>query len=298
VAFDGNGNVMGLVNAANGSVVAQYEYGPFGEVIRATGPMAKVNPFRFSTKYQDDETDLLYYGYRYYDPSTGRWKSRDPIEEQGGLNLYGFVSNEPSGLIDYLGLFLGGIFKDKHKSEIDGVAAALSSLCTDKCIDRCSKKCTESKCKSEARKIAAQYVHRVDEVRKEVPPDEERHCGWLCYEWSDLVMQSLSELKLDCWDIHRTGYGGSSAPGTFFVNHNFVFASVGKSTYTGGPIRDCGKVLDPWENGKPDVFDSGHSRMYSWNFIIYAPDNVWYWNGREWVKVSGWDGPTTSPGRL
>ena len=33
--------------------------GPFGEVLRATGPMAKTNPFRFSTKYQDDETDLL-----------------------------------------------------------------------------------------------------------------------------------------------------------------------------------------------------------------------------------------------
>ena len=39
--------------------------GPFGELLRATGPMAKANPFRFSTKYQDDETDLLYYGYRY-----------------------------------------------------------------------------------------------------------------------------------------------------------------------------------------------------------------------------------------
>jgi RHS repeat-associated protein len=57
--------------------------GPFGEVIRATGPMAKGNPFRFSTKYQDDETDLLYYGYRYYNASTGRWLSRDPFEESG-----------------------------------------------------------------------------------------------------------------------------------------------------------------------------------------------------------------------
>jgi RHS repeat-associated protein len=56
--------------------------GPFGEVIRATGPMAKANPFRFSTKYQDDETDLLYYGYRYYNASAGRWTSRDPIGEQ------------------------------------------------------------------------------------------------------------------------------------------------------------------------------------------------------------------------
>ena len=74
--------------------------GPFGEVLRATGPMAKANPFRFSTKYQDDETDLLYYGYRYYSASTGRWASRDPIEEAGGVNLYGFVKNNPTSYVD------------------------------------------------------------------------------------------------------------------------------------------------------------------------------------------------------
>jgi RHS repeat-associated protein len=44
--------------------------------------MAKANPFRFSTKYQDDETDLLYYGYRYYNSNTGRWLSRDPLGEE------------------------------------------------------------------------------------------------------------------------------------------------------------------------------------------------------------------------
>jgi RHS repeat-associated protein len=57
--------------------------GPFGEVIRATGPMAKVNPFRFSTKYQDDETDIIMYPHRPYSPSTGRFLSRDPIGELG-----------------------------------------------------------------------------------------------------------------------------------------------------------------------------------------------------------------------
>ena len=69
--------------------------GPFGEVVRATGPMAKANPFRFSTKYQDDETDLLYYGYRYYSASMGRWNSRDPLAEVGGRNIYCFVANAP-----------------------------------------------------------------------------------------------------------------------------------------------------------------------------------------------------------
>jgi RHS repeat-associated protein len=98
--FDGNGNVAGLVNAADGSISADYEYGPFGEVIRSTGPMAKANPFRFSTKYQDDESDLLYYGYRYYNASTGRWLNRDPLQEKGGLNLYANVGNNPINSVD------------------------------------------------------------------------------------------------------------------------------------------------------------------------------------------------------
>src|SRR5690606_24656093 len=62
------------------------------------------NPFGFSSKYEDSETGLLYYGYRYYDPAGGRWLSRDPIGEEGGLNLYGFVGNNGVSQWDYLGL--------------------------------------------------------------------------------------------------------------------------------------------------------------------------------------------------
>ncbi len=103
-AYDGNGNVAALVKADGAGLTAQYEYGPFGELLRATGPMAKANPFRFSTKYQDDESDLLYYGYRYYNPNTGRWPNRDPLEEQGGRNLYGFIHNNPLTVVDADGL--------------------------------------------------------------------------------------------------------------------------------------------------------------------------------------------------
>jgi len=56
-----------------------------------------------STKYTDSETGLRYYGYRYYQPETGRWASRDPLEELGGLNVYAFVANSPNSLIDLLG---------------------------------------------------------------------------------------------------------------------------------------------------------------------------------------------------
>ncbi|HEY7866866.1 MAG TPA: RHS repeat-associated core domain-containing protein, partial [Psychromonas sp.] len=43
---------------------------------------------------------MAYYGFRYYDPVTGRWPSRDPIREAGGLNLYQFSLNTPINYID------------------------------------------------------------------------------------------------------------------------------------------------------------------------------------------------------
>jgi RHS repeat-associated protein len=120
-AYDGNGNVAALVAQTDGSLSARYEYGPFGEAIRATGAMGKKNPIRFSTKYTDDQTGLLYYGYRYYNPTTGRWINRDPLGESGfealrlriadlfgdGPNLYAFVGNNPVNTIDLFGLVKG-----------------------------------------------------------------------------------------------------------------------------------------------------------------------------------------------
>jgi RHS repeat-associated protein len=102
-SYDGNGNVLALINAANGAIAARYEYGPFGELVRKTGDLADLNPFRFSTKYQDEETDLLYYGYRYYNASTGMWLNRDPLGEKGGKNLYVFVYNDANNHWDKLG---------------------------------------------------------------------------------------------------------------------------------------------------------------------------------------------------
>jgi RHS repeat-associated protein len=66
--------------------------------------MAKANPLRFSTKYQDDETGLVYYGCRYLDSQRGRWIGRDPEGEGAGPNLYNFVGNDAVNAWDFLGL--------------------------------------------------------------------------------------------------------------------------------------------------------------------------------------------------
>jgi RHS repeat-associated protein len=110
-AYDGNGNVTALVEAATGTIAAAYEYTPFGELLRKHGDYAAKNPFRWSTQYGDDETGLVYYGYRYYSPRLGRFINQDPIKEWGGINLYAFTGNNPVNFIDLLGLddyFSGG----------------------------------------------------------------------------------------------------------------------------------------------------------------------------------------------
>ncbi len=108
--YDANGNIGQLLDA-DANVVAAYTYDPFGNVTEMAGSEATENPWRFSTKPVEAGTGWLYYGYRWYDAEMGRWVNRDPIEENGGVNLYGFVGNDGVKWADVLGL-------DKCSSEI------------------------------------------------------------------------------------------------------------------------------------------------------------------------------------
>jgi RHS repeat-associated protein len=103
---DANKNILGLYDA-DGNQTAAYTYDPFGNLLSSSGTWANANPFRFSSEFHDDETGLVYYNFRYYNPQIGRWLSRDPLGEQGGVNLYAMVGNNPINLWDILGL---GIF--------------------------------------------------------------------------------------------------------------------------------------------------------------------------------------------
>ena len=83
--YDGNGNVSEYVDQA-GAEVAHFEYDPFGNLTEDDQGNAASFAYGF-TKPQDSVTGLYYYGFRYYDAANGRWLNRDPIEEQGGVNL-------------------------------------------------------------------------------------------------------------------------------------------------------------------------------------------------------------------
>lgn len=100
---DGNRNIIALRTPEDG-VCATYTYGTYGQCLKVSGACAEHNPFRYSSEYYDRELGMVYYNYRHYNPLDGRWLSRDPKEEAGGVNLYGFCSNNPVSRRDHLGL--------------------------------------------------------------------------------------------------------------------------------------------------------------------------------------------------
>ncbi|UDQ98366.1 RHS repeat-associated core domain-containing protein [Lentisphaerota bacterium WC36G] len=99
---DGNKNITQLINLTTGEIANKYDYSPFGQLAKTDENVENV--FKFSSEYAEKETGLVYYNYRYYNPTTGKWLSRDPIQEKGGYNLYHFVYNRPINYYDRHGL--------------------------------------------------------------------------------------------------------------------------------------------------------------------------------------------------
>jgi len=126
-AYDGNGNVTTLVKTSDGTVSANYEYDPFGSVVRATGAMANENRFQFSTKRCDGTTDFELYEFRARRTDLA-WLSRDPAEENGGFNLYAFLGNDGINFVDGLGLFRVWTHKSLTAQSLDQYFATHKTL--------------------------------------------------------------------------------------------------------------------------------------------------------------------------
>ncbi|OAM91713.1 hypothetical protein AW736_01935 [Termitidicoccus mucosus] len=118
--YDGNGNVSEVLDA-NGTAQAHYEYDPFGNTTVSTGTWASSNVWRFSTKPFDAASGLYYYGYRFYDPVLGRWINRDPIEEEGGENLYASVANNTINAVDAIGLSAASWLNSQIENVINNI---------------------------------------------------------------------------------------------------------------------------------------------------------------------------------
>ena len=86
----------------SGAVRARYDYSPYGAVTKLSGDVDA--DFLYTGHYRHAATTLHLTLFRAYDSELGRWLSRDPIEEDGGINLYGYVANNPLAFVDPLGL--------------------------------------------------------------------------------------------------------------------------------------------------------------------------------------------------
>ncbi len=95
-------------NGAN--IVERYRFSAFGQRSILAPDFSPLDTsgydwdFAFKGQFLDLDTGYYNYGYRYYSPELGRWLSRDPMGEKGGLNLYDMCGNDPVNLYDYLGL--------------------------------------------------------------------------------------------------------------------------------------------------------------------------------------------------
>lgn len=123
VRSDYRGSVAVLLDLS-GEVVEQYTYSAFGKGGEG------LCPWRFSSK-RVDPTGLVYFGYRYYDPSLGRWMSPDPLGFSAGSNLYAYCGNDPLNRIDSRGLWYGfvthrGLFPMTYESSVSRSLAGLT----------------------------------------------------------------------------------------------------------------------------------------------------------------------------
>jgi RHS repeat-associated protein len=126
---DGNGNITALIDLLQ-LLQARYLYDPFGNTLSASGSMAELNLFRFSSKEVHAASGLAYFLFRHYEPKMQRFLNRDPLGEAGfellrggeldllgdGANLYQILVNSPIDFVDPSGLALEGDIKEAEKA--------------------------------------------------------------------------------------------------------------------------------------------------------------------------------------
>ncbi len=98
---DGLGSITSLSNTA-GALAQTYTFDSFGKQTASSGSLT--NPFHYAAREFDGESALYYMRARYFDPTTGRFISEDPIRFAGGMNFYAYVANQPTQSSDPFGL--------------------------------------------------------------------------------------------------------------------------------------------------------------------------------------------------
>jgi RHS repeat-associated protein len=112
----------------SGNILKAIDYDSFGNVISDTNSTLEI-PFGFAGGLHDKDTNLIRFGYRDFDPETGRWTARDPIGFAGGdTNLYGYVASDPINWIDPTGEIVWSVAGAVIGGVAGGVAAVYNTV--------------------------------------------------------------------------------------------------------------------------------------------------------------------------
>ena len=270
--YDGNGNITSYVNSA-GNVSYSCFYTPFGSPVDESG--VKPCDFGFSTKYTDQETGLVYYGYRYYQAEVGRWLNRDPWEEEELENAicYVFIKNNGILYYDYLGLKGGRINGDKGKGVLglSKVLSSLKKLCSNTNCTKCEDK---DKCDKEASAIAHALTQLwQNNFGKGDNRSDDNVGGYLCWQWAEafegaLAKQTISSAKVSLNKIKRK-------KGDNIQQHFYITLDVG-----GKGTDECKvKVDDSWADPNQNFVHTGSGWPdATWEPSDYKPDPTQYAN--------------------
>ena len=110
----------------NKVIKAAYRYSPWGERSKKFGDSEGLDcEFGFTGHYYEPNSELHLTWFRGYDAGLGRWLSTDPIGENGGINLYGYVGNSPGIAVDPDGREpqrVGGTNYNRHQQITRAVA--------------------------------------------------------------------------------------------------------------------------------------------------------------------------------
>ena len=145
-AEDHLGSVRDL-RLGDGQVLASYDYDPYGVPSRVSETSGIHADYRYAGLVNHAPSGLYLAHYRAYSPQTGRWLSRDPIGEAGGVNLYGYVENgsinaiDPTGLVKLYGSWCGPNWSGGFRKPYDKMDATERSVAlppVDK-LDQCCR---------------------------------------------------------------------------------------------------------------------------------------------------------------